>query len=77
MKKNHIIRHAKSSWADSTLEDIERPLNKRGLKSCRIMARKIAKTGCLFNNVFCSPAVRAQSTIENISKHLKDLDIRW
>lgn len=80
MKKLHLIRHAKSSWSDETLPDIERPLNKRGLKSCPIMAQQIRKAGCSFEHVFCSPAVRAQTTIEHIAHHLKvehDLAITW
>lgn len=77
MKKLHLIRHAKSSWTDSSLADIARPLNKRGLKSCRIMAQQIVKAGCRFEQVFCSPAVRAQSTIEQISQHLREREVKW
>jgi phosphohistidine phosphatase len=58
MKKLHFIRHAKSSWKDSSLHDIDRPLNNHGLKSCPIMATQIEKSGCNFDHVFCSTAVR-------------------
>lgn len=77
MKKLHLIRHAKSSWGDPTLADIERPLNKRGIKTCRFMAQYIYEAGCPFKNVFCSPAVRAQSTIQLIDEALPDIDINW
>jgi len=70
MKKLHLIRHAKSSWSDRALSDIDRPLNQRGLRSCALMAEQIVKAGCSFEHVFCSPALRAQSTIENIAQHL-------
>jgi phosphohistidine phosphatase len=76
MKKIHLIRHAKSSWKDDSLNDIARPLNKRGKKTCRFMAQHIADAGCCFEHIFCSPAVRAQSTIERISKSLKT-DLQW
>ena len=76
MKKIHLIRHAKSSWKDASLADIDRPLNKRGKKSCRFMARHIADAGCCFDHVFCSPAVRAQATIKRISRTL-DTEIQW
>ena len=77
MKKIHLIRHAKSSWEDSSLADIDRPLSQRGVDTCLFMARHIYDVGCGFNHVFCSPAVRAQSTIELISSSLTDTDIRW
>jgi len=77
MKKIHLIRHAKSSWTDISLADIERPLNQRGIESCRIMAGEILNAGCNFENIFCSVATRAQSTIETISKHLPHKNITW
>ena len=77
MKIIHLIRHAKSSWKDPGLTDIDRPLNKRGKRSCRIMAGEIYNAGCRFDNVFCSPAVRAQLTIQGLSDHLEDMDIQW
>lgn len=77
MKKIHLIRHAKSSWADISLSDIERPLNDRGISTCRLMAEHIYKAGCIFDNVFSSPAVRARSTIEIIADCLEDMEITW
>ncbi|WP_446008382.1 SixA phosphatase family protein [Candidatus Electrothrix sp.] len=77
MKKIHLIRHAKSSWKEDALADIARPLNKRGIKACRFMAQHILDAGCSFDNVFCSPAVRAQLTIELINSCLEGLDITW
>jgi len=77
MKKIHLIRHAKSSWKDDSLTDVDRPLNKRGKKTCRFMAQHILDAGCCFDNVFCSPAVRAQLTIELISNSLEGVDIQW
>ena len=80
MKKLHLIRHAKSSWSDHTLEDSQRPLNKRGIKSCAVMAHRINKAGCSFEHVFCSPAVRAQTTIQLIAQSLREdqaIEITW
>ncbi|MGC1216503.1 MAG: histidine phosphatase family protein [Phormidesmis sp.] len=70
MKKLHLIRHAKSNSSDGTLADIDRPLNSRGLEACRLMAVQILKAGCQFENVFCSPALRTQTTIEQIAQQL-------
>lgn len=77
MKKLHLIRHAKSSWRDASIADIERPLNKRGVKSAGVMAAQIVKAGCGFERVFCSPAVRAQSTIEQLCQQLPKREITW
>lgn len=77
MKKIHLLRHAKSSWGDGALADIDRPLNKRGRHTCQFMAAHILNAGCSFNNVFCSPAVRAQSTIKLISEYLPEINIQW
>lgn len=76
MKKLHLIRHAKSSH-NSRYADIDRPLNQRGLQACEIMAAQIAKAGCPLDPIFCSPAVRAQSTIEQISQALPERQISW
>lgn len=77
MKKIHLIRHAKSSWKDTSLKDIKRPLNKRGIKSCEIMARRIFDAGCRFELVCSSSATRAMATIELISHHLACLKINY
>ena len=77
MKKLHLIRHAKSSWEDSSLADIDRPLNSRGIRSCQAIAPEIIKAGCHFEHTYCSPAVRAQSTIEQISRRITQQDIHW
>ncbi len=77
MKRLHLIRHAKSSWDHPGLSDVERPLNKRGLKAAAIMAPAIIDARWNYSHVFSSAAVRAQQTIENIASHLPDHDIRW
>lgn len=77
MKKLHFLRHAKSSWDQQSLSDVERPLNKRGIMATKIMAGALADAGCEFNNVFTSPAVRAYTTIENIASHLPRQNIQW
>jgi phosphohistidine phosphatase len=77
MKKIHLLRHAKSDWGDASLEDINRPLNTRGIRTAKLMASKLVEAGCPFVNVFCSPAVRAQSTITLINEQLADTNIDW
>lgn len=77
MKTLHLIRHAKSSWKNEHLADIDRPLAPRGIRACTVMADEIAKTGCDFSNVFTSPAQRAQETIERIAGNLKTRSFTW
>ena len=43
MKTLYIVRHAKSSWEYSGIEDIDRPLKKRGIKDAHLMSRFLAK----------------------------------
>ena len=77
MKKLHLLRHAKSSRDNSYLADIDRPLNERGIRDCQVMAVPIVEAGCPLTTIFCSPAMRAQSTIEYISEALADREITW
>lgn len=76
MKTLHLIRHAKSCWDNPGLSDIARPLNPRGIKACASMAKPMRKAGCDFAHVFCSPAVRTQTTIELLSQQLPH-KIHW
>src|SRR3972149_550177 len=45
MKRLYIIRHAKSSWDNSNLQDFERPLNARGERDAPFMGQKLAERG--------------------------------
>ncbi|WP_370229506.1 CHAD domain-containing protein [Marinobacter nauticus] len=63
MKQLFLIRHAKSSWEDSSLSDKERPLNDRGRSQLAPLARTLNRFGALSGHVYASPAVRAQQTL--------------
>ncbi|MBM9596429.1 SixA phosphatase family protein [Roseitranquillus sediminis] len=60
-----LIRHAKSSWADP-LDDIDRPLNKRGRKAADVLGHWLAEDRRMPERVFCSPAHRTSETWERI-----------
>lgn len=68
MKKIVFIRHAKSSWSDSTLADFERPLNERGKIDAPLMASKIKSLGIIPDYILSSPAKRARKTARIFSK---------
>ncbi len=70
MKRLLIVRHAKSSWSDSTLDDRERPLNKRGKRDSEVMGRELAKRGFIPDLIVSSPAKRALKTAVNIARRV-------
>ncbi len=69
-KRLLICRHAKSSWHDATLSDIERPLNKRGQRDAPEMGRRLVRLGIQPDLIVSSPAVRARTTAEQYAQHL-------
>ena len=71
MKKLHIIRHAKSSWNDLSLDDFNRPLNKRGKENAPFMGAKLKKKKIVPDMIISSPALRAKATAELIAKKIK------
>ncbi len=66
----YLVRHAKSSWSDSSLTDRERPLNKRGRRSAPDMGQRMAAKGHRPDLIVSSPANRAITTARNIAKEL-------
>ena len=69
MKKLYLIRHAKSSWDNPQLRDIDRPLNPRGLRDAPFMANLLKeKTNGALDAIFSSPANRARSTADYFAK---------
>jgi phosphohistidine phosphatase len=62
MKTLCLLRHAKSDWDNPALSDHDRPLNKRGRKAARRMARLIQDEQVDIDHVLCSTAVRTQET---------------
>ena len=82
MKTVYFVRHAKSSWSDANLRDIERPLNKRGRRDAPFMAKLLKGRGVRPDRLISSPAKRAYLTAsffanalgtgpENIDQHSK------
>ena len=70
MKDLIIVRHAKSSWKDSGLDDRERPLNRRGERDAPEMGARLARRGERPDLVVSSPAVRALTTARIIAGKL-------
>lgn len=62
MKTLFLFRHAKSSWSNTTLNDHDRPLKRRGLKAAPRMGAVLRDIGLRPDLVLCSTALRAQET---------------
>ncbi|WP_455755750.1 SixA phosphatase family protein [Sulfurimonas sp.] len=73
-KKLYIIRHAKSSWSDMSLDDFDRPLNKRGKANAPVMGTRFKNKGVKPDIIISSPAKRAISTAKIIAKKVKYVD---
>ena len=67
-KRLFIIRHAKSSWKDTSISDFNRPLNKRGQENAPMMGERLKKRGIKPDIILSSPALRAKTTAEIIAK---------
>jgi phosphohistidine phosphatase len=62
LKYLFLTRHAKSSWSNPGLADIDRPLNERGKKTAPFMGKLIVDKGEKPELLISSPANRALST---------------
>ena len=59
-----VLRHAKSSWGDSSLDDHERPLNARGERDAPQMGRLVRKKRLPVELIISSDALRARLTAQ-------------
>ena len=70
MKILYLTRHAKSSWGNPGLADIDRPLNHRGKKAAPLMGKLIMDRGENPELLISSPANRAFSTAKEFAKEM-------
>jgi phosphohistidine phosphatase len=76
-----ILRHAKSSWKDPTLQDSDRPLKKKGKKAAKKLGAYLVENKLIPEVILSSSAKRALQTsqilIESFSDkvELYDIDI--
>ena len=71
MKTLFLVRHAKSSWKYPSLDDFERPLNKRGRKSAPFMGEVLGKLKVSPDLIISSPANRAATTARTMAAKIK------
>ncbi len=75
MPRLWLLRHAKSSWDDPTLDDHDRPLSQRGRRACASLRRHCAASAVLPEVVLCSTATRARETLAALGGVLGDPEI--
>lgn len=71
MKHLFLLRHAKSSWDDDSLDDFDRPLNPRGKKAAPMMGKVLKERDIAPDIVLCSPAKRTKQTLKLVNETAK------
>jgi len=62
-----LVRHAKSSWKDTSLPDRDRPLKKRGVNDLWLLKPVLTGKDCKPEHIFSSDAVRAAETAKTLA----------
>jgi phosphohistidine phosphatase len=62
-----LLRHAKSNWSSSGMQDSARPLTERGGAAAGLMGGYMARHCLIPERVLCSPARRTRETWARIS----------
>ena len=71
MKTLYMLRHAKSSWADGSLPDHDRPLNERGRAAAPRVGAYMQGAGYLPDLVLCSTATRTRRTLAAVLSEME------
>lgn len=70
MRQLILIRHAKSSWLNPSIDDFDRPLNKRGKRDAPFMAKLLSGKNIHPDIIISSPAKRTKLTALEFAKQL-------
>ena len=70
-KKLIIVRHSKSSWKDLSLDDFNRPLNKRGKEDGPIISNYLSKKTNFIDFLHSSSSVRTFETSKFFTERIK------
>jgi len=71
MKTLYIVRHAKSSWKNPDLSDVERPILEKGKKRTRRVVDYLIDNEVKTDLIISSHAVRAMQTADILAHALK------
>ncbi|MBN1238208.1 MAG: histidine phosphatase family protein [Gammaproteobacteria bacterium] len=70
MRRLTLLRHAKSSWRDTSLSDRERPLSSRGERDAPAMGLRLKAHRARPSLILTSHAVRARTTARIVARML-------
>ena len=65
MKNLYLLRHAKSSWDDFALKDVDRPLSTRGIQDADLMGNFFKSKRRGLDLVVSSPSRRTKETLNH------------
>jgi phosphohistidine phosphatase len=77
LKTLHFLRHAKSDRDDTSLDDHDRPLAKRGIRAGETMAEHLGESGIKIDRVFSSTSRRTRETYELMKPALGDAPVAF
>lgn len=66
-----LLRHAKSSWDASDIDDFDRPLNDRGRNAAPLMGAALKELNFNPDLILCSSAKRTRETLALIEPSIK------
>lgn len=76
MRTLYLIRHAKSSWNDMSVDDFDRTLNNRGKRDAPIMAQWLKDKISSLDAIISSPAKRAKKTAKQFAD-IFDIEVEY
>jgi phosphohistidine phosphatase len=76
VKRLFLLRHAKSSWDDPSLDDHDRPLTRRGRRASKLIAKHLRRERIAPSLVLCSSARRTRETLERVLPTLDAAHVR-
>ena len=76
-RRLHLLRHAKSSWADPGLADHDRPLAGRGRRAAAAIADHMAENHIVADLVLCSTALRTRETYQRLEAALSGAPVHY
>ncbi len=72
-----LLRHAKSSWDATDIDDFDRPLNDRGRSAAPVMGEALKELNFVPDIVLCSPAKRTRETLSLITSAVKAAEVTF
>lgn len=70
MRNLYLVRHSKSSWKNLSLNDFDRPLNKKGKKDALLMGDYLTMKKVDIDLIISSPAKRTLETLNLLAEKI-------